>query len=74
MTGILDRGSRSGQNHGTGLALKAGGAHEEGKIHGESTEAKTFMASTNATVGYQSMTFKPARRKWPPETSIFLSC
>lgn len=30
------------------------------------------MASTNATVGAQSMTFKPAKRKWPPETSIFL--
>lgn len=30
------------------------------------------MSSTNTTVGAQSMTFRPARRKWPPEASIFL--
>ena len=28
--------------------------------------------SSNATVGAQSMTFKPAKRKWPPELGIFL--
>ena len=30
------------------------------------------MASSNATVGAQSMTFKPARRRLPPELGIFL--
>jgi inositol transport system permease protein len=30
------------------------------------------MSSNNATVGAQSMTFKPAKRKWPPELSIFM--
>lgn len=28
--------------------------------------------SINTSVGAQSMTFKPAKRKWPPELSIFL--
>ena len=28
--------------------------------------------SSNATVGAQSMTFKPAKRRWPPELGIFL--
>jgi inositol transport system permease protein len=28
--------------------------------------------SINTTVGAQSMTFKPAKRKWPPELGIFL--
>ncbi len=30
------------------------------------------MASSNSTLGAQSMTFKPPKRKWPPETSILL--
>jgi inositol transport system permease protein len=30
------------------------------------------MALIQQTVGAQSMTFKPAKRKWPPELSIFL--
>ncbi len=30
------------------------------------------MALIQQSVGAQSMTFKPARRKWPPELSIFL--
>jgi inositol transport system permease protein len=30
------------------------------------------MSSINSSVGAQSMTFKPAKRKWPPELSIFL--
>ena len=28
--------------------------------------------SINTTVGAQSMTFKPPKRRWPPELSIFL--
>ena len=31
------------------------------------------MALIQQSVGAQSMTFKPARRKWPPELGIFLS-
>lgn len=30
------------------------------------------MSSSNMTMGAQSMTFKPPRRAWPPEMSIFL--
>jgi inositol transport system permease protein len=30
------------------------------------------MSSINSSVGAQSMTFKPTKRKWPPELSIFL--
>ena len=30
------------------------------------------MSSVNSSVGAQSMTFKPTKRKWPPELSIFL--
>jgi len=30
------------------------------------------MSSINSTVGAQSMTFKPAKRKWPPELGILL--
>ncbi len=30
------------------------------------------MSSNNATVGAQSMTFKPTKGKWPPEAGIFL--
>jgi inositol transport system permease protein len=30
------------------------------------------MSLSNPSVGAQSMTFKPAKRKWPPEAGIFL--